>query len=320
MALFLLTCVCTAQTTIFKGQVLNNNRPVPNYTILVDGRSSVTDDAGVFSAPLLSSVSQVLLQASGTQYVIVYPVGGRALIPKDATLVTQIVVEPFQSNKYLNQYLVAVKQLKDSTGKTQAQLKSMKTNLDSITSALYKLHYTQQNLDEARSRRDAMDLLYPEIAATLQDYINQARNLAAAFQFTSSYAFENHNALEQLVQAVNNFNPAYNKLFTNYPLYSQKIQKYWGNAQAAEFNGIADTLVNLIAKQTIVPLNDLKTRINQYFLGQVASGSKDAEKKDIQAKIAASIPGLNTELNQAEKRIGQFEDQLKNNSGNGSTQ
>lgn len=320
MVLILIACFCTAQTTVFKGQVLSNNHALPNYTVLVDGKPSVTNDAGVFSIPLLNTVSQVLLQASGAQYVIVYPTGGRALVPKDATLITEIIVEPFQSNKYLNEYLAAVKQLKDSTGKNQVQLKAIKTNLDSVTQYLYKLHYTQENLDAARKRQDAIDLLYPEITATLQDYINQTRNLAAAFQFTSNYAFENHNALEQLVQAVNNYNPAYNKLYTNYPLYGQKIQEYWGKAPATEFNGIADTLLNVINKQTVYPLNDLKTRINQYFLGQVASGSKDAEKKDIQAKIAAIIPGLNTVLNQAEKRIGQFENQLKNNSGNGNNQ
>ena len=305
---------CAGQTIVFKGQIWCNNGPVQNYTVLIDGKAATTDDGGIFKIPVLNTASQVTLQPSGNRFIIVYPVGGRVLIPKDAGLVTQIIVEPFQSNKYIDQYLQSVRQLKDSAGKSQAQLKTIKAQVDSVTRMLYRFNYTQENLREARERQDGMDLFYPEITTVLQDYINQTRTLAGAFKFTSAYAFENHNALEQLVQAINNYNPAYNKLYTNYPVYSQKIQDYWANKNLkVMFDGIADTLLNVIHKKTIYPLNDLKTSINQYFQGQVNGGNKAATKKSIEDQIAAIVPRLNNEIDQAEQRIQQFQNQLKFN-------
>jgi hypothetical protein len=305
---------CMAQTTAFKGQVWSNNSPVQNYTVLIDGKETTTDDGGIFTIPVLNTASQVTLQPTGNRFIVIYPKGGRVLLPKDASLVTQIIVEPFQSNKYIDQYLTSIKQLKDSSGKSQAQLKVIKAQVDSITHLLYQFNYTQQNLNEARERQDGIDLFYPEITTTLQNYINQTRNLAGAFQFASTYAFENHNALDQLVQAVNNYNPAFDKLYTNYPVYSQKIQDYWNNKSLKTmFDGITDTLINVVNKKTVFPLNALKTSINQYFLGQVSAENKPAAKKNIEDQIATIIPKLNDELHQAEQRIQQFQNLLKTN-------
>lgn len=305
---------CNGQTTVFKGQIWNSNSPVKNYTVFIDGRAATTDDAGVFTAAVQNNVSQVTVQPSGNSYIIIYPIGGKGLIPKDPQMITQFIVEPFQSNKYINVYLNSVRQLKDSTGKSQSALKALKMQVDSITRLLYQFKYTQDDLKNARDRQDGIDLFYPEISATLQNYINQVRSIAGAFQYTAAYAFDNPNALSQLVQAINNYNPAYDKLYTNYHIYTQKIQTYWmDKGLTASFEGITDTLLNVIHKQTIYPLNDLKTKINAYFLGQVDNKDKPAAKKAIEDQIGAILPVLNARLTASEQRIQEFQNQLKNN-------
>ncbi|HEY2582411.1 MAG TPA: hypothetical protein VGI43_11425, partial [Mucilaginibacter sp.] len=186
---------CKAQASMFKGQIMCNNSPVKNYTVFIDGKSSTTDDAGVFNTAIKSDATLVTVQASGSQYIIVYPLGGRGLVPKDPNLITQIIVEPFKSNNYLNQYLAQFRQLKDSSGKSQAELKAVRKQIDSITQILYKFNYTNEDLRNAQQRQNGMDIYYPEITTTLQDYLNQAINVCSAFKFTSDYAFDNHNAL-----------------------------------------------------------------------------------------------------------------------------
>jgi hypothetical protein len=297
---------------MFKGQIMCNNNPVKNYTVIVDGKSSTTDDAGIFNTAIKSDATQVNIQASGNQYIIIYPKGGRGLIPKDPNLITQIVVEPFKSNNYLNQYLTQFRQLKDSSGKSRAELKAVHKQIDSITKILYKFNYTNEDLRSAQERQNGTDIYYPEISTTLQNYVNQAINVSSAFKFIAAYAFDNHNALEQIVQAINNYNPAFDKLYTNYNVYAQKIRTYWQDENLTkEYEGIADTLVNVIHRQTIFPLNDLKTRINQYFMGQISNDDKESSKKNIQAQIAVIIPKLNDQLAAMERRIQIFENQLK---------
>ena len=315
--LFTAVTSCAAQVILFKGQVLCNNTPVKNYTVFVDGKSSTTDDAGVFGAGIKSEVTQVTIQPSGNRYIIIYPVGGKGIIPKDANLITQFIVEPFKANKYIDQYLNLFKHLRDSAGKSHAEIVGVRRKVDSIVSVLYKFNYTNDDLKGARELKDGMDLFYPEISDALQNYIMQARNLSSAFKYTSDYAFENHNALEQLVQAVNNYNPAFNKLFENHNIYSEKIDAYWQDAKLKNaFDGIADTLLNNIHKQTIFPLNDLKSSINQYFMGQINNNDRSTVKKNTREQIALIVPKLNDQLTVMEQRIQVFQDQLKKTNTN----
>ncbi|WPU91899.1 hypothetical protein SNE25_21515 [Mucilaginibacter sabulilitoris] len=312
IALYADIVICRAQTSSFKGQVWSSNSAVRNFTVLVDTKSATTNDAGVFNTPINTSTTQVTVQLSSKNYIIVYPIGGKVLIPKDPALVTQIVIEPFQSNKYIQKYMAEFKQLKESAGKSSTEVKAIQTQLDSITQILYKFNYTATDLKNAQERQDGMDLFYPEITSTLQNYIIQARTVNAAFKFTAEYAFEKPTALEKLVQAINNYNPAYNKLAMNYPTYSRKIQDYWQDESLkTAFDGIVDTLINTIHKKTIFPLNELKTRINEYFIGST-NQDKAKAKKDIQDQIATIVPVLTEQINGMELRILQFQNQLKN--------
>lgn len=306
------TLCSTAQTSVFKGQLWSNNSPVKSYTVLVDGHSSTTDDAGVFSVPIANKTTQVSIQIPDRRFVILYPVGGKGLIPKDPALITQIIVEPFQSNKYIDIYLAGIKGLRDSSGKSQAELKGIHSQIDSVTKLLYKFNYTNNDLSNARERQDGMDLFYPQISTTLQNYVNQARNIASAFKYTATYAFDNHIALDQLAQAVNSYNPAYTQLYNNYQVYSQKIGAYWQNDKLkTTFDGITDTLINVIHLKTIYPLNDIKTSINQYFSGEMNGKDKAATKKSIQDQIALIVPKLIDDIDKIEQHIQEFQNQLK---------
>lgn len=301
-----------AQTVTLKVQLWSNNSPVSNYTVLAEGQSGTTNDAGIFLATVKSTLTQLTIQPSDNHYIIVYPQGGKVLVPKDPSLVTQVILQPFKSNVYIDQYLTAFKQLRDSSGKSQQQLQAIRKQVDALTKQLTAYHYSNQDLAAVRERQNGKDLSYPAISTSLQNYVNQATSLCAAFQYSSAFAFENHNALEQLVQAVNNFNPAYNDLFTNRNIYAQKIQAYWQDEQLnAAYKGITDTLLEVIGKQTILPLNDLKTRINAYFTGQVSNQDKGPAKKQIQDQVAVIVPVLNKQLRDISLSIQNFQEQLK---------
>src|ERR1700709_1734825 len=217
------------QTVAFKGQLINNNVVVKNYTVIINGKPATTDDSGVFTTAIDNKVTQVNIQPSDKSYIIAYPTAGRVLVPKDPALLTQIVMEGFQSNDKIKTYLTSLSQLKDAARKGQSETKALQIKIDSIAANLKKLGYTNDDLRIAREKQDGIDLFYPEISSTLQNYIFQAQNVKNAFLYTSNYAFNNSNALIQLAQNTNAYNLAFEKLNTNYPTYSKKIADYWDN-------------------------------------------------------------------------------------------
>lgn len=302
-----------SQTIPFKGQIISNNAVVKNYTVIIDGKPATTDDSGVFTTPINSSITQVTIQPSDKRYIISYPIAGRALIPKDPSLLTVIVVDDFQTNDKIKSYMASLGQLKDAANKGQSAAKALQLKVDSIASNLKKLGYTNDDLRIAREKQDGIDMFYPEISSTLQNYIYQAINVKNAFLYTSTYAFNNPNALSQLVQVTNGYNQAFEKLNNNYPIFSKKIADYWSDPSLhTSFDGITDTLINIIHKKNILPLNNLKNQINQYFLGQTSGKEKEALKKDIQFQIASLTPSLNDQLNNMELCIQKFQNRLKN--------
>ncbi|WP_295717029.1 hypothetical protein [Mucilaginibacter sp.] len=302
-----------SQTTVFKGQLLANNSVLKNYTIIINGKPATTDDSGVFSTAISSSANQLTVQPSDKNYIISYPTGGRVLVPKDPLLLTQIVLEGFQSNDQIKSYLATLAQLKDAAKKGQSETKALQVKIDSIAANLKKAGYSNDDLRMARERQDGIDLFYPEISGALQNYILQAQSLMIAFKFIGVYAFVNINALTQYAQTQSGFNQAFEKLYINYPTYSKKIGDYWDDPSLQKtFEGIADSLIYGIGKNQIVPLNDLKNQINKYFQNQVPDKDKDKVKKEIQSQIEAQVPGITDQLNAMELRVKQFLSRLKN--------
>ena len=274
------------QTSKFKGQLLQETKVIKNYTVLVDGKPATTDDAGIFYAFISSSAKQVKIQPSDQKYVIVYPQGGRALIPKDLTLVTEIMVANFKSNDYLKEYLSVSKQIKDSIGKSSGQIKSLHSQLDSIMKVLHKLNYTDQDLRTAKEIQDGKDRNLYDITKDLEDYARNAENLISAFRYLSDYAFSNSRGITQLSEAITNYNQAFDRLDGKKTFYQKTIADYWSPAQADSFKNIVSLALDTLHRDKIYPLRDLLDQVRQYF----NSTKKKPELKDaIQKKIADVI-------------------------------
>jgi hypothetical protein len=301
------------QTTIFKGELLSNNTLVKNYTITIDGNPATTNESGVFTAAINSNTTQVEIKTSDKSYIILYPIGGRVLIPKNSSLLTQIVLESFQSNGQIKSYMSSLSQLKDAAKRGQSETKALQAKIDSMAANLKKLGYSNDDLRIARERQDGIDLFYPEISRALQNYILQAQTLMIAFKFIGVYAFVDINALTQYAQTQNGFNQAFEKLYVNYPTYSKKMADYWDDPSLSKaFEGIADTLIYGIGKNKIVPLNDLKNQINQYFHNQIPGKDKEKLKKEIQSQIEAQVPPITDQLIAMEQRVKEFLNRLEN--------
>lgn len=295
--------IALCQTTRFKGQLLLDTKIVKNYTLNIDGKPVTTDDAGIFYAPVSSSVKQVLVQPADQKYIILYPLGGRALIPKDPTLITQIVVTNFKSNNYIKSYLTVSKQIQDSIGKSQLQIKSLHSQLDSIVKALHKLSYTDADLRSAKEIQEGKDRNLFDITKDLQDYSRNAQNLLSAFKYLSDYAFSNSHGIAQLSEAITNYNQSYDRLDGKRIFYQKVVNDYWGTEQAASLKNIMGFALDTIHTNKIYPLSDLLQQIREYF---TSTKKNNQLKVTIQNKIAEVIAEDADLIEKLKNEITQF--------------
>ncbi|MGH2647459.1 MAG: hypothetical protein ACRDE8_07820, partial [Ginsengibacter sp.] len=211
---------------------MQDTKVIKNYTVIIDGHPATTNDAGIFQAPISTATKQVKVQPSDQKYIIVYPQGGRVLVPKDASLVTEIVVASFKSNDYLKEYLNVSKQIKDSVGKTASQIKLFHGQLDSIIKVLHKLNYTDADLRSAKEIQEGKERNIFDITKDLEDYSRNAANLVSAFKYVSDYAFSNSSAILQLSEAITNYNQVYDRLDGKKVFYQKTIADYCGKDEA----------------------------------------------------------------------------------------
>ena len=111
----------------------------------------------------------------------------------------------------------------------------MEVQLDSVTSMLHKLSYTDTDLRSAKEIQEGRDRNMLDITKDLQDYSRNAENLISAYKYVSEYAFTMSSGVLQLTDATNNYNQAYNTLDSKKAFYQKVIADYWGKPQRTLF-------------------------------------------------------------------------------------
>ncbi len=302
--------ICVAQTISFKAHFFYKNELLKNFTALVDGNEASTNLTGLLIAPVLAAKTQVKLQPKDKKFIILYPTGGNVFIPKDNSLVVEIILAGIADDPNIKLYQRVLKELNESKNKSLEALAPIKKRFDLLEAQLIKLNYSSEDLRTARERQDGIDLFFPEITKSLKNYLVQVIDLKNAFKYTSDFAFTNPNALQKLVQAVTDYNPCFEKLNDNNSMYRQKIMAYWQNdSLKREYENVADYILNDIHKKNILPLNDLKNKINKYFLGEFPDNKNDI-KKNIQQQISEAIPALTKKLELLEINLTAFINRL----------
>ena len=306
IVLFFLSETCVAQTVSLKAHFYYKNELVKNFTALVDGNESTTNLSGLLTAPILSSKTQIKIQPKDKKYVILYPTGGNVLVPKDNTLVVEIILAGVTDDPNIKMYQQILREINESKNKPPDVLAQLKKRFDLLEAQLKKLNYSTDDLRNAQDRQNLKDIYFPEITKALNNYVVQAANVQNAFKYTAEFAFNNPNALQKLVQAITDYNPCFEKLNENYSNYSKQLKQNWqSDTLINSFNSLADYILNDFHKQNILPFNDIKNNINKYFLGELP-GNKNDNKTKIQNDITSALPSLSAKLAVVETKVNLF--------------
>lgn len=306
--IILLLCIgcVNAQTILLKAQVIYKNELLKNYTLLVDGRAATTDFSGILLSPVPGSKSQVKIQTQDKRYFILYPRGGNILVPKDYTLITEIMLGTFGDDPNIKVYNKILKELNDAGRKPGINITPLQQKLDSIEALLTRLNYSKEDLRTARERQDGIDLYYPEITTTLRNYLSQANEVKNAFKYTAEFALSQQTALTVLIQAINSYNPVIEKLYLTQTSYSKKIIDYWQDTTLQKkFDNITDNILNEITKKTVTKLNEIKNNINLFYQNKLA-GNRQQNQEMIRREISSVLPVFTRQLEELEISIDNF--------------
>jgi len=312
---FILFFVCInidlfAQNTFaFRAKVIHNKKGImKDFSILVNSEVATTNDAGIFVIGLTNNVTHVKVALQQTGYTVLYPTGGYVSVPRDLNDVPEIIIGSPQDNTYLNQYIAIYKEIKSNNTATASELSSLTKKLDSLQQILLTLNYTETDLRTAKEMQDGRDRYYPEITQNLVEFVDKAFDLQRALQNITAFAFDNASALQNMYNAVTDYNHVRNTLSTQRFNYEKFIADYWQDSSLTNhFHSLIVYALDSLHEGKILPLQNDITQINQYL----SNKNKDLKEK-IQQDIAKEMPSLTESLAELKIRNAIFQTEFKN--------
>ncbi|MCO4293602.1 hypothetical protein NF867_12070 [Solitalea sp. MAHUQ-68] len=287
-----INCVHGQSTQKFKGHLIhNNNKVVAPLEVRVESFLTITNNSGYFDVAIPADLVQARIELTDKRFMILYPTGGRVLIPKDPKLVTDIIIAESSENKTLSAYIDYSRRIEKTVGGNSAEVRALKAQLDSVTALLTKQYNLKEaDLKSAIELQKGRETTYTQLSETLNVYLNEAKDLENAFKYIADYAFQNQDALKELIEAINSYNTAYEKLNAVHQNYYTAIKNNWQSDELAEnYSNLTDYALNDLHKSKILPLNNLCRSINDY----VSKGKKDDNlKKQILSQVQQAVNSL----------------------------
>lgn len=145
---------------------------------------------------------------------------------------------------------------------------------------------------------------YPDISNTVTNYINEAKDLKDAFQFSADQALESRQALKSLSEAVDQYNLAYEKLNKERFTYEKYVDSYWKkDILTLEFKNLMDYAIGDLHSVNILTLSQKIRVMNDLYQGHIKGAKKINEtKKDLTRDIHVEVIQLDKRLQELERR------------------
>lgn len=308
ICLLLLTHVCFSQNVRrFKGRVVlfDGSKALNNISVrLVDQGRGTTGTDGQFIIPINNNVSTITLELVDSDQSILYPPGGSVAVPRDSSIAIVFIVGDSpkdiltravaRSNNEIKNGLLQLGVKQDGI---EQSLVAFRDEIQKMTNI--KLEDLKDQIDLDRRRKE----FYPQLAAAINNYTNEAKDLKDAFKFTARHAFDDPQAMQVLIDAVNSYNEAFEDINRKHSGYEKMVADLWeSEAKATEVREWFNYALGELHSANIFTLN-LKIRdINEYNRGEIKGGRKKDFKDTIMREIEASQLQLERRLQELDNR------------------
>lgn len=270
---------------------------------LVNEGQGVTGTDGKFEISIHGNTKEVTLELVSSDWKIIYPSGGKALVPVDDGKTTEFIVGDSPKD-------VLTRAVAKSNNEIKERLSKLGVKQDAIEETLTAFRNEIQQMTDIKlsDLRDQIDLdarrtqFYPVLASAINNYINEAKDIKDAFKFISKHAFDDKQALQVLVDAVGSYNVAFEEINKKHAGYEKMVSDLWqSESKAGEVRELFNYALGELHSANIFTLNLKIEDINDYNRGNF-KGSKKTFKETITREIETTQLQLERRLDELNKR------------------
>ncbi len=300
---------CNAQNTReFTGKLVSfngNENTTKNVSVrLVNLGSGVSGTDGIFTIGINENVEEVTLELVNSNLNIIYPSAGKVSVPKSTNAVVEFVIGDSPKDILTKAVAKSNNEIKNRLSELGIQQDGIEETLNSFLQEIQKLSDIKRSdlnnqIDLASKREE----FYPQLAASINDYINEAKDLKDAFKFTARHAFDDKIALQILTETIESYNSVFEDLNKKHTGFEKKVADYWqSEVKADEVSAWFNYALGEIHSANIYTLNLKVTDINDLSRRNIRKSQKEMMEEIILRDIESSQLQLERRLEELDKR------------------
>jgi hypothetical protein len=314
-ALLVIPVASSAQTILLRGRVVALGRTLPDtlrirFTGVGDPRML---RGGEFEIEIPANTSEVEVTTSDPAWSIVYPPSGRLPVPRGDARAVVVVGEPVEQTiaRALAERMRASQQILAANGLQAERLSGVE---DGIQQILARLDLRVEDLRDEAARKQRQVEVYPEIAATIERYVAEAKDLNTTLSLLSPGAAKESekirgNLLDGMAEAVTSYSAAWDSIGSRRARFETEVEQFWeeGPLLRRDLASFFDTVIEPLHRNHFFQVNaDLVT-----VQTSIQAGRSGRDFEQLIERIGSALRTLQPDLAQLETRAARILEQLR---------
>jgi hypothetical protein len=305
-----------AQTTLLRGELLlRDGQPAAGVRLVVVGHPpevSVQDN-GMFAHTLSGAPSEVTLRVvGGGETEILFPPGGRAVIPADPEALISVLVGErigVAVEDRIERDLEALRETLEVRGISPEEIEAVvRTELDGLVSRIAAL--TEGAVESAVTGAAQVELR-ERVNRYLGTYVRRSRDLLDAFGLVDvSGPMPNYEFLI-LRDAIGNYSDAFVELDREMTEVAAALERAWPGAEGLELGERMGSILTLIRTELHQEMLDLRGPLTDIQLDYTPDRPSQEAVRRARTAVAEAIPRIEIAVVRLEEEFPRFMEALR---------
>ena len=291
--------------------IVFKNAPMKQYTVIVNGQKSQTNDAGVFVIAVDNSKTYVSIQVEQGNHSILYPLNGHLAIPKNPNELPTIIIGTNDDYRLYKEFISLHTKIDNLSQAEVKQRKALGTEIDKLKRLLVERNFQACEIDRTTQLQmrvqEGRERYLPEITLNLNEFFLKARKLSLNLKHANASEYGKSVPVMKLYEAAYEYNYVHSLLKRNQTMYENAVAKYWeDDTLKTGFNSLLLYAVDTL-NTNILKLNTNLSEIQVYCNGK----KRDEQiEQGIKQRIDSVLPPIELMISDLEKRNTYFQKEL----------
>ncbi|MEJ1238060.1 hypothetical protein WBG78_08025 [Chryseolinea sp. T2] len=145
----------------------------------------------------------------------------------------------------------------------------------------------------AQTPEEKKAIVYHDFSTTMNDYINEGRNLVRAFSQAREQIFDDPATAKRVTESVYRYNNVYERLNTNRTSIEKQVLTLWGSEAHTAVQGIDDYALGDLHSVNVLALNEALMLVRDLGTGNINGRKNEKEARD---KVLRTVEYNTSEL------------------------